>query len=153
MNEDILELVETMQDRFDRFAVVRQQEKNNTNQALAQRLLIEIDACFKLIKRRLEDTESEFERSEKPEAEGSEYRFCAQRITGEVLVIDGLPVSKAQLDEDTYIFQLLDDEATATDLESLADILKKMSDAGTIKGNVLLLPSDVIITKAKLVKP
>lgn len=146
MNEDILELVATMQDRF---AVIRQQEKTGDYQVSTQNLLIEVDACLELIKRRLKDVEFEHPK----ESEDSEYRFCAQRITGEVLVIDGLPVSKAQLDEDTYVFQLLDDEATATDLESLADILKKMSDTGAIKGNVLLLPSDVIVTKAKLVKP
>jgi len=82
-----------------------------------------------------------------------EYHFEIENLAGKVCVLDDYAFSQSQLNKDIYIFQPLDENVTAVDMESLADMLKQLIDSDQLQGNVLLLPPSISVFKAKIAKP
>ena len=79
-----------------------------------------------------------------------EYNFVIENVDGGVRVFDGAALTETQLNEDICLFQILDEENV--DIESLSDILKQLVDANKIQGNVLLIPPNISVFKAKIAK-
>ena len=90
------------------------------------------------------------------ELEMAEYNYQVETIDGEVMTFDEAAFMKKQLNDEVVIFQpvgLTEEEITAVDMESMADILRKLHDSNIIKENIILLPPNVRIFRAKLAKP
>ena len=90
------------------------------------------------------------------ELEMAEYNYQVETVDGEVMTFDEAAFMKKQLNDEVVIFQpvgLTEEEITAVDMESMADILRKLHDSNIIKENIVLLPPNVRIFRAKLAKP
>ena len=90
------------------------------------------------------------------ELEMAEYNYQVETVDGEVMTFDEASFMKKQLNDEVVIFQpvgLTEEEITAVDMESMADILRKLHDSNIIKENIILLPPNVNIFRAKLAKP
>ena len=86
----------------------------------------------------------------------AEYNYQIETVDGEVMTFDEATFMKKQLNDEVVIFQpvgLTEEEITAVDMESMADILRKLHDSNIIKENIILLPPNVRIFRAKLAKP
>ena len=86
----------------------------------------------------------------------AEYNYQVETVDGEVMTFDETTFMKKQLNDEVVIFQpvgLTEEEITAVDMESMADILRKLHDSNIIKENIVLLPPNVSIFRAKLAKP
>ena len=86
----------------------------------------------------------------------AEYNYQVETVDGEVMTFDEASFMKKQLNDEVVIFQpvgLTEEEITAVDMESMADILRKLHDSNIIKENIILLPPNVNIFRAKLAKP
>ena len=86
----------------------------------------------------------------------AEYNYQVETVDGEVMTFDEATFMKKQLNDEVVIFQpvgLTEEEITAVDMESMADILRKLHDSNIIKENIVLLPPNVRIFRAKLAKP
>ena len=79
-----------------------------------------------------------------------EYNFVIENVDGGVRVFDGAALTETQLNEDICLFQILDEENV--DIESLSDMLKQLVYANKIQGNVLLIPPNISVFKAKIAK-
>ena len=89
------------------------------------------------------------------ELEMAEYNYQVETVDGEVMTFDEAAFMKKQLNDEVVIFQpvgLTEEEITAVDMESMADILRKLHDSNIIKENIVLLPPNVNIFRAKLAK-
>ena len=91
------------------------------------------------------------------EMEQAEYNY---QVTGvnyqEVITFGELTVMQKELSNEVLIFQPIavgEAELSAVDMQSLADVLKKLRDNGTITQNMLLLPPNINIFKAVLKQP
>lgn len=85
----------------------------------------------------------------------AEYNYQVESINHEVKVFNELTVLQKELNEDVIIFQPIavgETELSAIDMQSLADVLTKLRDSGEIKENILLLPPNINVFKAKLAK-
>jgi hypothetical protein len=88
------------------------------------------------------------------ELEQAEYNYQVESINREVKTFDEQAVLYSQLNEDVVIFQPVqtNEEYTMVDLQSLADVLRKLHDSGQIKENIILLPPDINVFRAVLAK-
>lgn len=89
------------------------------------------------------------------EMKEAEYHYQIESIDSKVKVFDELTVLQQELNDNIIIFQPVavnDVELSAIDMQSLADILTKLRDSGEIKENILLLPPNINVFKAKLAK-
>lgn len=86
------------------------------------------------------------------ELKSAEYNYQIESINGEITTFNELAVSKSQLNEDVIIFQpsAVTEDFSMVDMQSLADVLTKLRDDGQIKENIILLPPDIGVFKAKL---
>ena len=91
------------------------------------------------------------------EMEQAEYNY---QVTGinyqEITTFGELTVMQKELSNEVLIFQPIavgEAELSAVDMQSLADVLKKLRDNGTITQNMLLLPPNINIFKAVLKQP
>ena len=89
------------------------------------------------------------------EMKEAEYNYQIESIDSKVKVFDELTVLQQELNDNVIIFQPVavnDVELSAIDMQSLADILTKLRDSGEIKENIILLPPNINVFKAKLAK-
>lgn len=87
------------------------------------------------------------------ELKNAEYNYVVQSVNGKTIhTFDELMVTEKQLNDDVIIFQPIEIEysTTQSDMESLAQALTKLRDDGNITANMLLLPPNINIFKAKL---
>lgn len=90
------------------------------------------------------------------ELEMAEYNYEIETVDGKIMTFDETAFMKKQLNDEVVIFQpvgLTEEEITAVDMQSMADILRKLHDSDIIKENIVLLPPNVNIFRAKLAKP
>ena len=86
------------------------------------------------------------------ELKNAEYNYQIESVNGEITTFDELAVNKSQLNDDVIIFQpsAVTEDFSMIDMQSLADVLTKLRDDGQIKENIILLPPDIGVFKAKL---
>lgn len=90
------------------------------------------------------------------EMEDVEYHYQVESIDRTVTTFDDFTVFQQQLNDDVLIFQpmtLSEDDLSIIDMQSLADTLRHLHESGQIKENILLLPPNINILKAKLALP
>lgn len=85
----------------------------------------------------------------------AEYHYEVESLKHTVKVFDELTVLQRQLNEDIIIFQPVGamDEISAVDMQSLVDVLQKLRDTEQIKENMIILPPNINIFRARLAKP
>ena len=85
------------------------------------------------------------------ELKNAEYNYQIKSIGNEVKTFGELAVLQSQLNEEVIIFQpVATEEITMIDMQSLADVLKKLRDDGQIKENIILLPPNINVFRAVL---
>jgi hypothetical protein len=85
----------------------------------------------------------------------AEYNYEIESIHNTIKTFEEYTVFQEELNDDVIIFQpiaVTDNELSSIDMNSLADILTKLRDSGEIKENILLLPPDINVFRAKLSK-
>lgn len=90
------------------------------------------------------------------EMEHAEYNYVVQSVEQKVTTFDELVVLQKDLTDDVIIFQPIaigEAELSAIDMKSLADILTQLRDQGVIEQNMILLPPNINVFKAKLATP
>lgn len=90
------------------------------------------------------------------ELKDAEYNYEIESVDYEVKTFDEMTVLQKELTEDVLIFQPIaigEAELSAVDMHSLADVLTKMRDNGQIQANMLLLPPNINVFRAKLTLP
>lgn len=88
------------------------------------------------------------------ELKTAEYNYEVESLKHEVKTFSDFTVLQEQLNDDVIVFQPVGniDEISAMDLNSLADILRKLSDSGQIEENMLIIPPNINIFRAKLAR-
>lgn len=89
------------------------------------------------------------------ELKNAEYCYEVESTNQTVQTFDELTVFQKDLNEDVIIFQPIatsEEELTAVDMKSLADVLTQLHDNGQIKENILILPPNINVFRAKLAK-
>lgn len=91
----------------------------------------------------------------KEEMKDAEYNYQIESVNHTIQTFEELSVFQMQLNEDVIIFQPIAsyDEFTTIDMQSLADVLKHLRDSGQIKENIILLPPNISVFRAKLSQP
>ena len=88
------------------------------------------------------------------EMEQAEYNYQVTSVNyQEIITFDELTVMQKELPDEVLIFQPIavgEAELSAVDMQSLADVLTKLRNNGTITQNMLLLPPNINIFKAVL---
>ena len=90
----------------------------------------------------------------KLEMEMAEYNYVIESIEGKVETFENFPVIQKNLNQDLILVQPVaigEAELAAIDMQSLCDILKKSHDSGIIKENIIVLPPNISVFKAKLI--
>lgn len=90
------------------------------------------------------------------ELEMAEYNYEIESVNGEVTTFDEMSFLQKNLNDKVIIFQpvaLTEEELTAIDMQSMADVLKKLHDNDIIKENMVIIPPNINIFRAKLAKP
>lgn len=89
------------------------------------------------------------------EMKDAEYNYEIESIDHEVRTFGELIVMQRQLNDKVLIFQpvVTEEELTAVDMQSLADVLRQLKDSGEIKENMILMPPDINIFRARLAQP
>ena len=89
------------------------------------------------------------------EMQEAEYNYQVVSTDFTVKTFGELTVLQKELNENVLIFQpvVTDEELSAIDMQSLADVLKKLRDSGQIKENMILLPPNINVFRAKLARP
>lgn len=89
------------------------------------------------------------------EMQEAEYNYEVESVKHQVKIFDELTVLQKELTDDVLIFQPIaigESELSAIDMQSLAEVLTKLRDDGMIKENILLLPPNINVFRAKLAK-
>ena len=87
------------------------------------------------------------------EIKDAEYNYEVESIKHEVKVFDDTTVLQKQLNDDVIIFQPIaidDADLYNIDMYSLADVLRQLHDSGKIKEDMLILPPNINVFRAKL---
>lgn len=87
------------------------------------------------------------------EMQEAEYHYQVEAVDHSVRTFDELTVLQKELTEEVIIFQPIaigEAELSAVDMQSLAEVLTQLRDNGTIKENMLLLPPNINVFRAKL---
>ena len=85
----------------------------------------------------------------------AEYNYEVQTVDQEIHTLKEMHVLQKHLSDDVLIFQPIaigEAELSAVDIQSMADVLKQMRDSGKIKEDILIVPPNVNIFRAKLVQ-
>lgn len=85
----------------------------------------------------------------------AEYNYQVESLNHKVKTFEELTVLEKELNDDVIIFQPVigEEDITALDMNSLADVLKRLRDDGQIKENILLLPPNINVFRAVLAVP
>ena len=89
------------------------------------------------------------------ELEMAEYNYEIESVNGNITTFDEMTFMQKQLNDEVIIFQpvaLTEEELTAVDMQSMANVLKRLHDNDIIKENMIILPPNVNIFRAKLSK-
>lgn len=87
--------------------------------------------------------------------EEAEYNYEVQTVDQEIHTLKEMHVLQKHLTDDVLIFQPIaigEAELSAVDIQSMADVLKQMRDSGKIQEDILIVPPNVNIFRAKLVQ-
>lgn len=89
------------------------------------------------------------------EMKDAEYHYQVESVNHTIKTFEELTVLQRQLNEDVIIFQpvVAQDEFSAVDMQSLAEVLTRLRDSGQIEENIILLPPNINVFKAVLAKP
>lgn len=85
----------------------------------------------------------------------AEYNYEVQAIDQKIHTFKEMHVLQKHLSDDVLIFQPIaigEAELSAIDVQSMADVLKQMRDNGTIKEDILIIPPNVNVFRAKLIQ-
>lgn len=85
----------------------------------------------------------------------AEYNYEVQAIDQTIHTLKEMHVLQKHLTDDVLIFQPIaigEAELSAIDIQSMAEILKQMRDSGKIKEDILIVPPNVNVFRAKLVQ-
>lgn len=91
----------------------------------------------------------------KIELEQVEYNYELETIDYNIKTFDEYTVMEKQLNENVIMFQPLtidEFDLTEIDLQSLTNILQKLKDKDLIKEDIIIIPPNINIFRAKLVK-
>ena len=91
----------------------------------------------------------------KIEMEMAEYHYTVESFDNEVHTFEEFTVLQKQLNDEVILIQPISTgevELSAIDMESLCDILKRSRDIGLITENIIVLPPNINVFKAKLAK-
>ena len=89
------------------------------------------------------------------ELEMAEYNYEIESVNGNITSIDEMTFMQILLNDEVILFQpvaLTEEELTAVDMQSMASVLKRLHDNDIIKENMIILPPNVNIFRAKLSK-
>lgn len=87
--------------------------------------------------------------------EDAKFNYEVLTVEKKPIVYEDYTLLKSQLNEDVVIFQpfgFTQDDIDSVDLQSLADILKQLKDNDEIKENIMILPPNVNVFRARLAK-
>lgn len=87
--------------------------------------------------------------------EDAEYNYEVQAINQEIHTLKEMHVLQKNLNNDVLIFQPIaigEAELSAIDIQSMADVLRQMRDSGKIQEDILIVPPNINVFRAKLVK-
>lgn len=86
------------------------------------------------------------------EMQQAEYNYQIKTVDQKIKTFDEHVVIQKQLTEDVLIFQPVgsEDEIRTIDMQSLADVLRRLHDSDIIKENMILLPPNVNVFRAVL---
>ena len=89
------------------------------------------------------------------EMKDAEYHYQVESVNHTIKTFEELTVLQRQLNENVIIFQpvVAQDEFSAVDMQSLAEVLTRLRDSGQIEENIILLPPNINVFKAVLAKP
>ena len=91
----------------------------------------------------------------KIELEQVEYNYELETIDCNIKTFDEYTVTEKQLNENVILFQPLtidEFDLSEIDLQSLTSILQKLKDKDLIKEDIIIIPPNINIFRAKLVK-
>ena len=91
----------------------------------------------------------------KIELEQVEYNYELETIDCNIRTFDEYTVTEKQLNENVILFQPLtidEFDLSEIDLQSLTSILQKLKDKDLIKEDIIIIPPNINIFRAKLVK-
>jgi hypothetical protein len=89
----------------------------------------------------------------KTEMEMAEYHYVVESLQNEVHTFEEFTVLQKHLNDDLILIQpiaLGEAELSMIDMQSLCDILKQARDKGIITENIVVLPPNINVFKAKL---
>ena len=87
--------------------------------------------------------------------ENAEYRYDVAPIEQEMHSLKNYHIMRKKLNDDVIIFQPIaigEAELSAIDMESLSSVLTQLKEAGKVEEDILILPPNVNIFRAKLVE-
>jgi len=88
------------------------------------------------------------------ELKNAEYNYEIESLNQEIRTFGELAVTERQLNDEVLIFQpIATEDFSANDMQSLADVLRHLRDSGQIKENMIIIPPDINIFRAKLALP
>lgn len=88
------------------------------------------------------------------ELKDAEYNYEIESIDQKIHTFEELAVTRRQLNDSILIFQpVATEDFAAKDMQSLADVLRHLKDSGEIKEDMILIPPDINVFRAKLVLP
>lgn len=90
------------------------------------------------------------------ELENAEYNYQVECVNQTIKTFGELTVFQKDLNDDVIIFQpiaLGEDELASIDMQSLADVLLQLKNTDQIKENMLILPPNINVFRAKLARP
>lgn len=86
----------------------------------------------------------------------AEYHYEVEALDHSVMTFEEHTVFQKELNNNVIIFQPInvgEDEISMLDMESLSNILVKLRDSGEIEENIIILPPNVNVFRAKLARP
>lgn len=86
------------------------------------------------------------------EFENAEYNYEVESINGKVKTFDEHVVLQSELNNDILLIQPISGTEENIDFSSLVDTLKMMRNSNLIKEDMIIIPSDIKIFRAKLAK-
>lgn len=85
--------------------------------------------------------------------ENAEYCYDVQPVTQEMYTLKDYHIMRKKLNDDVIIFQPIaigEAELSAIDMQSLSDVLRKLRETGKIQEDILIVPPNINIFRAKL---
>lgn len=88
------------------------------------------------------------------ELKDAEYNYVVETVNGEVITFDNFTVLNKRLNDNVLIIQPvpMGEELVQADYESLREVLEAAHQAGQIKENMVILPPNISVFKAKLAR-